>query len=189
MKKILAIVLCLVLALSLAAVAETATTEKTEIGTLEVNGEFILKATLAEGYEIVPYYSDSLTSIWYIASEDETKPVMVLSIGFDEAYADVFRINDLTDEQLADLVATWTAEYDDAVVTFPETSHGTKLIQIVNIDDEDYTDFVDFFAIYEGYCIEFVLFANPEGGDSLTQEQIDACIDFLSDLDFEPIEG
>ena len=187
MKKLLAVILCLVLALSIAAVAETATaTEKVEIGSLEINGEFTLKAALPEGYEIVLFDSDTLGSIWYIASEDETKPVMMLSIAFDETYADVFRLNDLSDEQLAELVATWTGEYE-AEVTFPETSHGTKLIQVVEVGE--YTDFVDIFAIYEGYCIEFVLIGSEAAEGALTQEQIDKCIEFLSELDFVAIEG
>ena len=185
MKKILAIVLCLVMALSIAAVAETATQEKVEIGSLEVNGEFTLKAAVPEGYTVIPYSSDSLQSIWFIGNEDVNKPVMSLVIAFDEGYADIYRINDMTEEQLDELKATWD-EYE-VEITMPETSHGTKLLQVVEVGD--YVDFVTFFAIYEGYCIEFTLMANPEGeSQSLTQEQIDTAIQFLSDLDFEPIE-
>ena len=115
---------------------------------------------------------------------------MTLVIAFDEAYADIYRINDLSDEALEELKATWADEYD-VEITMPETAHGTKLIQVV--ETGDYYDFVSFFAIYEGYCIEFILTPNYENPDledaHLTQEQIDKCIDFLSDLDFVAVEG
>ena len=187
MKKILAIVLCLVLALSVAAFAETATEEKTEIGSLTINGEFTLKATIAEGYTIIPFDLDPMVSIWFISSDDVNKPIMSLVIAFDEAYADVYRINDMDEEQLAILEATWTDEYE-VEISYPETAHGTKLLQAVEVGD--YTDFVSFFAIYEGYCIEFTLLANPEAEEvNLTQEEIDMAIKFLSDLDFVPVEG
>ena len=186
MKKILAIVLSLIMALGMAALAETATTEKTDIGSLEVNGEFTLKAAIPEGYTIIPGYTDSQLSLWEILSEDETKPIMTLVIAFDEAYADVYRLNDLPDEQIKDLIATW-GEYE-AEITMPETAYGTKLIQVV--ETGDYTDFVSFFAIYQGYCIEFTMYPNFENGETnLTREQIAKCIDFLSDLDFVPVEG
>ena len=186
MKRILSIVLCLVLALGLAAIAETATEEKINIGSLEVNGEFILKASIADGYTIIPFDSDPWMSIWFISSEDVNKPVMSLVIAYDEAYADIFRINDMTEEQLKNLEATWN-EYE-VEISYPETAYGTKLLQAVEVGD--YTDFVTFFAIYEGYCIEFNLIANPEGEvQNLTQEQIDMAIKFLSDLDFVPIEN
>ena len=38
------------------------------------------------------------------------------------------------------------------------------------------------YSLYEGYEIEFTLVAVDEGG--LTQEQIDACIKVLSNMDF-----
>ena len=182
MKKITAIILCLVLALGAFALAESIET-KTEIGSLDVNGAFTLKASLPEGYEIINYENDDLSSIWYIACEDTLKPIMILSIGFDEAYADVYRINDLSEEELNDLIETWY-EYE-ADITMTETAYGTKLIQV--IETGDYTDFVDIFAIYRGYCVEFIMIPGDDA-DSLTQEQIDRCVEFLSELDFVPIE-
>ena len=38
------------------------------------------------------------------------------------------------------------------------------------------------YSLYEGYEVEFTLLAVDEAG--LTQEQIDACIKVLSDMDF-----
>ena len=40
---------------------------------------------------------------------------------------------------------------------------------------------VIFYTLYEGYEIEFDL--TMEDGTALTQEQIDTCVKFLSDLD------
>ena len=173
----------------MAAPAETgaAQGEKAEIGSLEVNGEFILKAGMPEGYDIVSLFSDTQMSVWMISDYDDgTRPTMFLQIAFDEAYADVARLNDLSEEDLSELLATWTMEYD-GIVSFPETAYGTKLIQFV--ENGDYIDFVSIFTLYQGYCIEFDMIPAGDTDESLTREQIDLCIRFLSDMDFIPIEA
>ncbi len=184
MKKLIALALCLMMALSAAAFADA--TEKVEVGSLEVNGEFVLKASLAEGYSVSLLDSDSLLSNWSIMNEsDETKPVMFLSIGFDEAYANVERLNDLSEEELAAIEDTY-AEYD-MEFSYTETAHGTKLLMAVEVGD--YTDYVSFFTIYKGYCVEFTLIAGFESDGTISDEQVEQAIQFLSDLDFEPIEA
>ena len=182
MKKIVSLLLCLMLLLGVSALAETA--DKEEIGSLEINGEFILKAALPEGYTLHSFDSDSLMSIWYVSSDDPARPVMSLVIAFDEAYADVDRLNDLDDEALAELVGTWTMEYD-MEISYAETAYGTKLIVAKEIGD--YADYVSFFSIYKGYCVEFTLIGGNAGEDALTDEQVQMAIDFLSDLDFVPV--
>ena len=66
-----------------------------------------------------------------------------------------------------------------------ETSHGTKLLVAKETGEDD--DFVDFISLYKGYSVEFVL-TNEAGASSqtLTDEQVQMCVDFLSDLDFIP---
>ena len=184
MKKILAIALCLMMVMSFAAVAETA--EKTEIGSITVNGAFTLKAAVPEGYTIIPFDKDDFGGIWYIASEDLNQPFMSLTISFDEEYAEVGRLNDLSDEEIAAIVETFTSEYE-VEVSYPETGLGTKLIQVVEVGE--YTDFVDIFTIYQGYCVEFVLIGGASEDATLTQENIEKAIAFLTDLDFEPIDA
>ena len=184
MKKILAIALCLMMVMSFAAVAETA--EKTDIGSITVNGAFTLKAAVPEGYTIIPFDKDDFGGIWYIASEDMNKPIMSLAISFDEEFSEIARLNDLGEEELAALVETFTTEYE-VEISYPETGLGTKLIQVVEVGD--YTDYVIFFTIYQGYCVEFVLIGGASEDATLTQEDIEKAITFLTDLDFEPIEA
>ena len=50
-------------------------------------------------------------------------------------------------------------------------------------------DFVSIITIYEGYMIEFDMLTGAEAEEGLTEEQIQMCIDFLSDLDFIPEEA
>jgi hypothetical protein len=51
------------------------------------------------------------------------------------------------------------------------------------------TDFVEILTVYKGYSIEFVMTPNPDGGvKELTDEQIQMCIDFLTDMDFVPAD-
>ena len=182
MKKLISLTLCLIMAFSLVSFAETAAKE--EVGSLEVNGTFTLKARVPEGYTVSLFYSDSLMSIWSIMSEDETKPIMSMVIAYDEAYADIERFNDLDDEALAEIEATYS-EYE-MEFGYTETKLGTKLLMATEVGD--YQDYVSFFSIYMGYCIEFTLMSGMDTEAALTAEDIELAIDFLSDLDFEPIE-
>ena len=52
-------------------------------------------------------------------------------------------------------------------------------------DGDGDTDYVDILAIYKGYFIEFNMTPNPKAANqALTDEQIQMCIDFLTDVDF-----
>ena len=49
--------------------------------------------------------------------------------------------------------------------------------------------FVDFLSIYKGYLVEFNLTPNPKiANQALTEDQIQMCIDFLTDVDFNAIQ-
>jgi len=94
-------------------------------------------------------------------------------------------MNDLTNDEMDTIKASFTA-MNEVSFEEEETSHGSKLL-IVKENGAD-TDFVDIFSIYKGYSVEFVLSPNPQAADqTLTAEQIQMCIDFLSDLDFIPV--
>ena len=68
-----------------------------------------------------------------------------------------------------------------------ETALGTKLMVVKEIVDG--VDYVDFYTIYKGYEIEFVL-TQPQAtaGQPITDEQIQTAVKFLSDLDFIPVQ-
>ena len=121
-----------------------------------------------------------------VTSDDITKPQMYLSIAYDELYADVDRMNDLPDEDLAVLEESYSSEYD-VEIEYRQTGQGTKLMMVKEIGGKE--NFVDFLSIYKGYLIEFNLTPNPKmANQTLTEEQIRMCIDFLTDVDFNPVQ-
>ena len=72
---------------------------------------------------------------------------------------------------------------NEVEISYKETGHGTKLLIAKETGND--TDFVDILAIYKGYFIEFNMTPNPKAASqTLTDEQIQMCIDFLTDLDF-----
>ena len=182
MKKMIAMALCLALVLSCAAgLAETA--EKTNIGTVNINGTFEAHCTLPEGYTMETESEENGGLVSMITSSDPTKPVLILSIMFDEMYADVEKLNDLDDEAVAYIESTFTEEYD-VDFSYTETAHGTKLMVVKEKNGE----FADVYTIYQGYEFEFVLLPTLDGGaESLTDDQIQLVVDFLGNLDFVPV--
>ena len=184
MKKTLAILLCLALLLGCAAAAgETA--EKTYLATVDMNGAFQLQCALPEGYEIEEIESTGAT---YIAqfNADGDRPMLALSIAYNELYSGVQRMNELDAETLAMIEDSFRAE-DDVDISYTETAYGTKLLIAREVGDD--TDFVDILSVYKGYSIEFVMTPNPEAKDqTLTDAQIQMCIDFLSEVDFVEVK-
>ena len=155
MKKIISILLSLALLLScVAALAETVAKET--LGTLSVNGEFTIEAPIPEGYRMKIKRADETRILAYFEPDDETKPILQLSVGLEDSWE----------------------PGSDFEISYGETEHGTKLL-IAQLPDKSE---VVIYSLYEGYEIEFTLVAVDEGG--LTQEQIDACIKVLSDMDF-----
>ena len=182
MKRIAAILLCLALSLGCAAgLAENA--EKTNIGTVTINGAFEARCALPGGYTIQTIPDDNGGLISSITCADPAKPGLVLSIMFDELYASVEQLNDLTEEELAYIESTFTEEYE-VDISYTETEHGTRLMVVREANGE----FADVYTIYKGYEFEFVLIPNEGGAESLTDEQIQLVVKFLSDLDFVPVE-
>ena len=180
MKKMLAILLSLVMLLSCAAAAAE-TAEKTYLATVDMNGVFQLQCTLPEAYEIQEIES---TGASYIAlfMADESRPLLTLSIAYNELYSDVFRMNDLDAEDLALIEDSFKAE-DDVKISYTETSYGTKLMVCREVGND--TDFVDIFSVYKGYNVEFIMQPNPKAKNQhLTDAQIKMCVDFLSEVDF-----
>ena len=158
---------------------------KEQMGKLNVNGEFALQCQLPEGYsmQLINTLGSKINA--FITSEDMEKPILQLSIAFDELYAEVDRMNDLPEEALKGLEESF-AEMNDVEISYRETSYGTKLLIAREVGDD--TDFVDILSVYKGYSIEFVMTPNPDAKDqTLTDAQIQMCIDFLSEVDF--VEG
>ena len=157
---------------------------KESLGKLTVNGEFALQCKLPEGYEIQVVNMRNTKVVASITNKDAKKPVMYLSIAYNELYSNVDRLNDLNAEDLKALENTFT-EMNVVDITYRETAYGTKLMVVK--ESENDTDFVDFFTIYKGYNVEFIV-TPGEGMKGLTNEQIKTSIDFLTDLDFVEVK-
>ena len=185
MKKMFAILLALMLILtSVGSLAELAT-GKVTLGTISINGAFTLQCGLPEGYAIETLEDNKSTVIARIYSVDPQKPLMILSVAFDETYADVDRMNDLNDEELALLEKTFTDNDPTIDITYGDTGLGTRLLIAKQVEGEN--DYVSFLSIYKGYFVEFVL-TYPMNAENrnLSDEDLLTCIDFLTDLDFVP---
>ena len=192
MKKIIAVILSLAMLLCAASVMAEATQTKTTLGSVSINGAFTLQCGIPEGYElaVVSPESGSVTAntdqmIAVFQSQDPQAPVMMLSIAYDEQYSDVDRMNDLSQEDLDRLEETYIEEDPEVEITYGETGYGTLLL-IARHETED-MDYIAFFSIYKGYCVEFVLIPSEQAEDkNLTAEQLQLCVQFLTDVDFIP---
>ena len=167
-------------------VTETETTDSgvQKLGTLNVNGDFDLTCKLPEGYnlQVVKARGDRIVAA--VLSQDMTKPQLYLSIAYDETYAEVERINDMNDDDLLVLEDSFKA-MNDVEISYAQTGYGTKLLVAKETGTD--TDFVDILAIYKGYFVEFNMTPNPKAADqSLSDTQVQMCIDFLTNVDFTP---
>ena len=184
MKKGLLILLAAMMAL-LCVTSYAEEQAKVDIGTISINGAFTLKCGIPDGYEVTPISATPDQVIASITSQDETKPAMVLSVAFDETYADVDRMNDLDQEALALLEKTFTDMDPTVEISYGDTGLGTRLMIAKQTDGEQ--DYIDFLSVYKGYFVEFVMIAPLASEDkNLSDEQLQLCIDFLTDLDFVP---
>ena len=184
MKKLIAVILSLVMMLcAVSAVAES--TDKVTIGTISINGEFTLQCGIPEGYEPVPGVVTPSFLNAIIRSQDPNAPIMQLSVAFDEKYYDVERMNDLSAEELAQLEETYIEDDPFVDISYGETGYGTLLL--IARHETETMDYIAFFSIYKGYCVEFVLAPSLTAEDkNLTEEQLRLSVDFLTDLDFIP---
>ena len=164
--------------------AEVVTNEKESLGKLNVNGEFALQCKLPEGYEIQVVNMLNTRIVASVTSKDAARPMMYLTIAYNELYSGVDRLNDLNDEDLKALEATFT-EMNDVEITYRETGYGTKLMVVRETEGD--TDFIDFFTVYKGYNVEFVV-TPGDGAKELTEEQIRTAVDFMTELDFVEVK-
>ena len=170
--------------LKLAPVPQPAVDETTRIGTLNVNGEFMIQGKIPEGYQLRVISSQKSKIIAVLEAEDMQRPQMMLTISFDEMYANVDRMNDLTAEEMETLKQSFT-DLNEVAFSEAQTTAGTKLLVARETGNDE--DFVSILSVYKGYSVEFVLSPNPSAANqTLTDEQVQKGIDFLSNLDFIP---
>ena len=165
-------------------VIQPAVDETTRIGTLNVNGEFMIQGKIPDGYQLRVISSQKSKIIAVLEAEDMQRPQMMLTIAFDEMYAKVDRMNDMTAEEMETLKKSFT-DQNEVAFSDAQTAAGTKLLVARETGSDE--DFVSILSVYKGYSIEFVLSPNPSvANQTLTDEQVQKGIDFLSNLDFIP---
>ena len=186
MKKIIAVILSLaVLLCAASAMAEAQPEGKVRLGTVTINGAFTLQCGAPEGYTTIPVDITAEHLIAVAKSEDPNAPVMTLSVAYDEQYYDVDRLNDLDQEALEELEQTFIVNDPGVEITYGETGYGTLLL--IARHESETLDYISFFSIYKGYCVEFALHPSETAEDkNLTEDQLRISVDFLTDLDFIP---
>ena len=158
--------------------------ETTRIGTLSVNGEFMIQGTIPEGYKLQVLSARKTKITALLEAENRQRPQMMLTISYDEMYADTERMNDLSSEEYEALKKTYE-DMNEVAFSEAETAAGTKLLIARETGSDE--DFVSIISLYKGYLVEFVLSPGADAaGRTLTDDQIQKGIDFLSDLNFIP---
>lgn len=175
MKRIIALALCLIMILCAAAVSADEAA-KTEMGTLDVGGTFMIRSRIPEGYTFLTVTNTSLNIVGLL-SAGEDKPFVTVSIAYNEEYADTERFNDV-DEAVVEEIRQSFLELDEEV-TFEdlETAYGTRLLKVTG------DGFVDIYTIYKSYELEFVM-----TGAALSDADVQMLVDFISDMDFVTAE-
>ena len=178
MKKGISILLALALLLGCCAALGESAERKTEMGTLDVNGSFTIQCAVPEEYDLSIQYQDTACIVGTLSSRDAAKPTVGIQIFFSEEWADIDRLNDVSEDGLRMIEATFR-EMDDVKFEYAETGLGTKLMKVTEADGA--ADFIDIYTIYKGYELEFIMRA---GTEPLTEKSGDMLIDFITQMDF-----
>lgn len=158
--------------------------EVTRIGTLNVNGEFQLQCKIPDGYKLQVMSAPGSKIIASLNPDDVNRPQMILNIAYSEMYANVERLNDLSEEEMNTLKASFT-DLNEVAFSEAVTAAGTKLLIARETGSDE--DFVSIITLYKGYSVEFLLAPNQDAAQPvLTDAQVQTAIDFLSDLNFIP---
>jgi len=175
MKKITALALSLIMILcAVCAFAED--TGKTEIGTLKVGEAFSIQSKLPEGYTYRPVLATELNMVGML-SAGEGKPVVTVSIAYNEEYAETERFNDVDEETVEEIRQSFLEVDEEVTFEDLETTYGTRLLKVTG------DGFVDIYTIYKSYELEFVM-----TGEGMSDEYVQMMVDFISDMDFVAVE-
>ena len=119
MKKIIAMILSLALLLGCAAGFAEAD-EKAVLGTVNVNGLYKIQGKIPEGYQLVILNQTNTNIVCMLMPQENTKPTVTVSVAFAEDWADVERLNDVPEEELAEIEASFVME-DEVKIEYRET--------------------------------------------------------------------
>lgn len=180
MKKIVALLMALLMALSASALAENEieAVEESSPTTLEVGDilDFTIQMdALPEGYalEVTPIDGDLYASFY----KDDESCQYLASVAYSELF-DIYtlKIEELTEEELEQMKAFLSGGYNDPVFSFDKTAHGTDVILINENGAGD--DYAEYITIYEGYFVSVAVVKDSE----LTEEDLAIALKLMSDL-------
>lgn len=172
MKKLLALAMTAVMLLTVSlALAENAKTP------IVYDEDLTLNVVYPEGYEI-SMETDGMYLLMDMKKAGAAE--LLLLVCPDDEYAELERLNDLSEEDLAAYMAVQAEGYNAPEVTVMETEYGTKII-VINENDgmQDYAELV---TVYQGHVID--LYISVEDETQVTDEDIAMAMKFLSDMDF-----
>lgn len=175
MKKTMALALCLIMILAVAAVSAD-DAAKTEMGTLNVGGAFVIRSRMPEGYAYLPVTATALNMVG-ILSAGEDRPTVTVSIAYNDEYAGVERFNDVDETVVEEIRESFRVLDEEVVFEDLETAYGTRLLKVTG------DGFVDIYTIYKSYELEFVM-----TGANLSDADVRILVDFISDMDFVAAE-
>ena len=175
MKKFLAL-LCAALLLACA----FASAEDASI--VDFRDRFQLSGVLPEGYRFNRESENDISLLGKIVSEDPAAPSFEVSVFFNESYANVSSLKDM-DEAALETIRQGFSEENDVQFDMIETATGNRLLVTREIGSDQ--DFLDFYTICLGYEIELTLLAAE--GQSLSDAQINNCMEFMRTFDVLPL--
>lgn len=173
MKKLFAAMLCAMLVLF----AAGAPAEGTEMS-FTINNQLDISVVVPEHYRFDEEWFQGVLYATLVPDADEL-PSMLLSMGGSEAYADK-SINDLTAQELDELIAISIGDFANPTYAISETAYGTKLIIVDENSDAD--EYVEIFTLYQGYFVSVMV--EPNGQRQLTADEIQLAVEFLSNMEF-----
>lgn len=185
MKKIVALALSVMMLLTCAA----AFAEAAEKQTVTMAGAFSVSYDkLPEYYTLTKVQDDEMRFTALIESSDETKPAMILDICFNDAWSGIDTLADATEQDILEVEQDFylVTEMDEGDLTFSEaeTGMGTKLLVAM----DKYGTLGAVYCIYKGHEIEIDIFPGA-AGNPVTEEDVQTVIQFLTDIEFKPVEA
>lgn len=173
MKKIIALLCAVLLLAASCASADTV---------VEFRDRLQLNGSLPQGYRSTLLDQQDLMMSGQIVSENAASPLLEVYIAFNESYAAVASLKDLDQATLDGIRQDFSMEYDVTFEQF-ETASGDSLLLVRDNGGQ----FLDFYTVSLGYEIELTLF--PAEGQTLTEEQINRCLELMRTLDIVQVLG
>ena len=173
MKKIIALLCAVLLLAASCASADTV---------VEFRDRLQLNGSLPQGYRFTLLDQQDLMMSGQIVSENAASPLLEVYIAFNESYAAVTSLKDLDQATLDGIKQDFSMEYDVTFEQF-ETASGESLLLVRDNGGQ----FLDFYTVSLGYEIELTLF--PAEGQTLTEEQINRCLELMRTLDIVQVLG